>query len=50
MSRRTVWLMLKREDEINLAKRVNDTLAIDIRADFVTRMRSIGKTRMILNS
>ncbi len=25
-------------------KRINKTLAIDLRADFVTRMRSIGKS------
>ena len=32
--------MLKRGDKM---PRINKTLAIDISADFVTRMRSIGK-------
>jgi hypothetical protein len=40
MSIRTVWLMLQRGDKM---PRINKVLAIDIRADFVTRMRSIGK-------
>jgi hypothetical protein len=41
MAKKTVWLMLKRDEKM---PRINKTLAIDVRADFVTRMRSIGKT------
>ena len=40
MSKRTVWLMLQRGDKM---PRINKILAIDIGADFVIRMRSIGK-------
>jgi hypothetical protein len=42
MAKKAVWLMLKRGEKM---PRINKTLAIDIRADFVTRMRSIGKTQ-----
>jgi hypothetical protein len=41
MSKKTVWLMLQIGDKM---PRINKILAVDIRADFVTRMRSIGKT------
>jgi hypothetical protein len=40
MSKKKVWLMLKKGGKM---PRINKILAIDIRADFVTRMRSIGK-------
>jgi hypothetical protein len=41
MSKKSVWLMLKRGDKM---PRIKSDLAVDIRSDFVTRMRSIGKT------
>ncbi|WP_293750337.1 hypothetical protein [uncultured Paraglaciecola sp.] len=40
MSRQTVWLMLNKGDKM---PRIKNDLAVDIRSDFVTRMRSIGK-------